>query len=217
MSAKNGLSDTITVNHGRGEAGVAATHHHRDVEQTQSECGHLLPCFKFNSRGTRLEDPISGDTEPGTQWNETPGRPNHPHDSTQLQQANEIPSRLSRWSISSSFFSRWDYLLGFRLYKWMFTAVVAFLLSGCGMLMFPTAVWDPKYTNSERVANVPSVLQWSSHHGFYTCIHWISSIMKYNWKKLKGSKLFLESQRLNIVNILNTYLSKQKASPLKNK
>lgn len=196
MSAKNGLSDTVTVNHGRGEAGVAATHHHRDVEQTQSECGHLLPCFKFNSRGTRLEDPISGDTEPGTQWNETPGRPNHPHDSTQLQQANEIPSRLSRWSISSSFFSRWDYLLGFRLYKWMFTAVVAFLLSGCGMLMFPTAVWDPKYTNSERVANVPSVLQWSSHHGFYTCIHWISSIMKYNWKKLKGSKLFLESQRL---------------------
>lgn len=36
------------------------------------------------------------------------------HCSALLQQANQIPSRRSRWSISSSPFSRWDYLLRFK-------------------------------------------------------------------------------------------------------
>lgn len=52
----------------------------------------------------------------GTQWNGTLGRPNHPAllRSALLRQANQIPSRRSRWSISSSPFSRWDYLLRFK-------------------------------------------------------------------------------------------------------
>ncbi len=133
----------------------------------QSEWDHPPPHFRFNSRGTRLEDPISGDIEPGTQRNGTPGRPNHPHCSALLQQANQIPSRWSRWSISSSPFSRWDYLLGFRPHGWMFTATVAFLPSGCRMLMlsFPwcQAIWDPKCKGRDGVHDVSGEVQWTSH------------------------------------------------------
>lgn len=112
------------------------THKHtQNGGRRQSECDHPPPHFKFNSHGTRLEDPISGDIEPGTQWNGTPGWRNHPHYSSLLQQANQIPSRQSRWSKSSSPFSSWDYVLSFRPHGWMFTATMKFLTFGCGMPM----------------------------------------------------------------------------------
>lgn len=132
----------LTLNHVREEVGATAMHspRHRKI-RAQSECDHPLPHSRFNSHRTRLEDPISSDIEPGTQWNGTPGRPNHPHCSALLQRANEAPpppaSRWSRWSISSSPFSRWDYLLGSRPYGWINAATVAFLTSGCRMLHFP--------------------------------------------------------------------------------
>lgn len=126
------------------------THTQRIGAQGKCECDHPPPHFRFNSHRTRLEDPISGDIEPGTQWNGTPGRPNHPHCSALQWGANQIPSRRSRWSISSSPFSRWDYLLSFGPHGWMFTATVAIQPSGCGMLMLSFS-WcransDPKCT-----------------------------------------------------------------------
>lgn len=82
----------LTLNHVREEVGATAMHspRHRKI-RAQSECDHPLPHSRFNSHRTRLEDPISSDIEPGTQWNGTPGRPNHPHCSALLQRANEAP------------------------------------------------------------------------------------------------------------------------------
>lgn len=86
----------------------------------------------------------------GTQWNGTPGRPNHPPllRSALLRQANQIPSRRSRWSISSSPFSRWDYLLRFKTSRvdvYCGSGLSAIRLrdadAGCPRCQ---ATWDPK-------------------------------------------------------------------------
>lgn len=145
----------------REEAGATHIHTLHRI-RAQSECDHPPLHFRFNSHRTRLEDPISGDIEPGTQWNGTPGRPNHPHCSALPRQANQIPSRRSRWSISSSPFSKWDYLLGISPYGWMFTATVAFLPSVCGMLMlsFP---WCETRSVQAGMGSV-MVLVWCSEH-----------------------------------------------------
>lgn len=121
------VSESTTKSHTRKYTGSGAR---------QIEC-KPPPHFRFNSPWIRLGDSISCDIEPGTQWNRTPGSPNHPRCSAPLVQANQIPSRLSRWSISTSPFSGWDYLLG--------TVAVPFLTSGYRMLMLSqniqTGMW----------------------------------------------------------------------------
>lgn len=153
---------------------VTATHTYscKEIWSTmQSECDHPPPHFRFNSHRARLEDPISGDIEPGAQWNGTPGRPNHSHCSALLREANQIPSRQSRWSISSSPFSRWDYLLCFWLHGLIFAATYAILLTGCAWLMlsFPCcqATWAPKCTIWGWAHDILSVVPRTSHPALY--------------------------------------------------
>lgn len=123
MSGRSCAKDdrTVTANPRKQAIQYICTH-----TQRWTEAGHgakwmqsFPPYFSFNSRRTRLKDPISSDIEPGTPWNGTPERPNH---SAPPQWVYQIPSRRSRWLISSSFFSRWDYLPGFKAHKWIFTS-----------------------------------------------------------------------------------------------
>lgn len=104
--AAGSLSCTVSVNRGRGEVNYHTHTHTHSLPDTairgarQSECNHPPFHFKFNSRRTRLEDPISGDIEPEPSGMGHRGGLIIP--AALPRQANQIPSRRSRWSISSS-------------------------------------------------------------------------------------------------------------------
>lgn len=163
------MFQNVNFNHRKLDARVTTKHTLLYQWDAKWNKHYPPPHFRFNSRRTRLEDPIIGDIEPCTPRNGTPERPNHPDGSASPRRANQILSRWSRWSISSSLFSRWDYLPSFKSHEWIFAAAVTSPPDVCGTLILFLIFVRPKICRQEEgPCWVIQVCINENHHIFYS-------------------------------------------------